>query len=371
MKSEVSKICCIFNYAPHYRSSIYQLMGEELDCDFYFGDKVDSQIKKLNYEELNGFQLEVENICIANTFFIWQKNVLNLVFKSKYRTFILTGDSRILSNWMIAICARILNKKVIIWTHGLQQQLTFRGKLINYPLYFLSNKILLYGNYAKKLMVAEGFNSKKLEVIYNSLNHGLQLEVRSKLVDSDIFHSYFENNFPTIIYVGRLQSIKKIDLIVEAMKQLHLRNVFCNIVLVGEKTNDYIFNYSKNENFEKYIWEFGPCYDEFKLGELIYNSDVCVSPGNIGLTAVHSLSYGTPCISNNNFNLQVPEFEAIEVGETGDFFIENNINDLALKIEKWLGLEKSQREKIREKAFARIDQYYNPNYQLSVIKKVI
>ena len=76
---------------------------------------------------------------------------------------------------------------------------------------------------------------------------------------------------------------------------------------------------------------FGPCYDEFEIGMLIYNAALCVSPGNVGLTAIHSLSYGTPVISHNDFKHQMPEFEAIVPGETGAFFIANDLNSLEPK----------------------------------------
>ncbi|MEZ4897633.1 MAG: hypothetical protein R2806_12390 [Saprospiraceae bacterium] len=65
-----------------------------------------------------------------------------------------------------------------------------------------------------------------------------------------------------------------------------------------------------------------------KLSTFFYNSAVCVSPGNIGLTGVHSMSFGCPVISHNNFVEQMPEFEIIREGETGYFFQQNNILDL-------------------------------------------
>ena len=49
-------------------------------------------------------------------------------------------------------------------------------------------------------------------------------------------------------------------------------------------------------------------------------SDLTVSPGNIGLTAIHSLSYGTPVCSHSNFNNQMPESEAIINFEKWFFF---------------------------------------------------
>jgi hypothetical protein len=39
------KICCIFNIGPHYRSAIYRQMAENLDCDFYFGDRLKQKIE--------------------------------------------------------------------------------------------------------------------------------------------------------------------------------------------------------------------------------------------------------------------------------------------------------------------------------------
>ena len=32
----MGKLCCIFDYAPHYRLSIYKKMEDALDADFYF-----------------------------------------------------------------------------------------------------------------------------------------------------------------------------------------------------------------------------------------------------------------------------------------------------------------------------------------------
>ena len=60
-----------------------------------------------------------------------------------------------------------------------------------------------------------------------------------------------------------------------------------------------------------------------------------MSIGNIGLTAIHSLSFGTPVASHDNFENQMPEVEAIIDGENGFLFEENNSNDLIDKIEQW------------------------------------
>ena len=123
---------------------------------------------------------------------------------------------------------------------------------------------------------------------------------------------------------------------------------------------DHLLN-SKNFNF------FGEVYDESTLSELIYNSDICISPGNIGLTAIHCLSYGTPVVSHSNFDNQMPEVESIIVNENGFLFKENDENDLANKILYWLNKKKIKRENVRNI----INEKYNPYYQKKIIDQLI
>lgn len=368
-----NKICCIFNLAPHYRSAIFKLMDKELNCDFYFGDHVDTPIKLMNVNELSGYRKTVENIRIFNNQYKWQKEVVGLVFKN-YKYFILTGDHNILSNWVIALLAKTLNKKVFIWMHGLKskKEQHWRGKLKIYPFYKMSDIFLLYGDYSRNLMIQKGFNPNKMYCIYNSLDYDKQLIIRKSLNKTNIYINYFNNNLPVLIYIGRIQKVKKIDLILISMVILKQRGIHCNLVIVGENADELSFSKQiVDAGLESNIWIFGPCYKEEVIGELIYNADVCVSPGNVGLTAMHCFVYGTPVITHNNFETQMPEFEVIEPGLTGDFFEENNLWDLTDKITNWISLEESKRDNIRLLTYRIIDEKYNPHYQIEVLKKVL
>lgn len=73
------------------------------------------------------------------------------------------------------------------------------------------------------------------------------------------------------------------------------------------------------ERVDKNVWFYGSCYDEQTNAELIYNADMCVAPGNVGLTAIHAMTFGCPVITHSDFKWQMPEFEAIHPGKTGDF----------------------------------------------------
>ena len=364
--------CCIFNLAPHYRASIYTLMDKELGCDFYFGDKVESVMKIMDVNVLKGYKKTVENKRILFKRFWWQKEVLHLVFKKQYKHFILTGDTRILSSWLILLLCKILGKKTYIWMHGLQSEPSWKGKILTYPFYWMADKFLLYGENAKRKMVELGFPENKMVCIYNSLDYDIQLSIRKDLIKTNIYIDYFNNDLPVLIYIGRIQKSKKINLIIDAMSILKDKNILCNLVIVGsDSENTGIEEKIVNNKFEKNVWMYGACYEEKKIAELIFNADVCVSPGNIGLTAMHSFTYGTPAISHNNFSNQGPEFESIKPGITGDFFEEDCAEDLSISIQKWINLAEDERQKVRLAAFSVIDEKYNPYYQVQVLKELI
>jgi len=373
MTLKKEKICCIFNLAPHYRSAIYTLMDKELGCDFYFGDYVGTPIKLMDINLLKGYKKTVKNIKIFNNKYQWQKDVIGLPFKN-YKYFILTGDHNVLSNWVIAFFAKLLNKKVFIWMHGLKtkREYTWREKLYIYPFYRLADMFLLYGDYSRNLMIKKGFDKNKMICIYNSLDYDKQIEIRKNLTKTNVYSEYFKNNLPVLIYIGRIQKVKKITLILDSMQHLKKNGTLCNLIIVGENADDLGFSKQIAESgLSPNIWVFGPCYQEEKIGELIYNADVCISPGNVGLTAMHCFVYGTPVITHNNFENQMPEFEVIHPGLNGDFFEEDNLQDLTEKITNWISLDDTKRDKVRLSAYAIIDEKYNPQFQIEVLKKVL
>ena len=359
--------CLIYNYAQHYRAGIFKLMDKNLKTDFYFGDKI-NEIKKLDYNELNNFKKELKNIKLYRSIY-WQRGAVELLFKD-YKNYILLGEYYCISNWFILILAKFTKKKVYSWTHGCYGNEGFLKRIIKKIFFEMSDGLFLYGNYAKKMMIRDGYNQKNLHVIYNSLDYKKQLKIRNKLVLSSIFRDKFENDDPVLIFIGRLTKTKKLEYLISAQHNLLNKDFPVNIIFVGdgnEKSN--LISKSIEFSLQKRIWFYGPSYDEEEIGNLIFNSNICVSPGNIGLTAIHSLTFGTPVITHDNFANQMPEFEAIKDGITGAFFKENDIEDLAKKIKWWL-LHKDKNI-VKNECFKVIDRFFNPNFQLAVIKKII
>jgi glycosyltransferase involved in cell wall biosynthesis len=114
----------------------------------------------------------------------------------------------------------------------------------------------------------------------------------------------------------------------------------------------------------------GAEYDEERIASHLFDADVTVSPGKIGLTAMHSLMYGTPVISNSDFIAQMPEVEAVIPGFTGELFERDNVQDLA----DWLVTFKARypdREVTRQRCFRMMDCVYNPSRQAQILRLAV
>lgn len=362
-------IACILNYPAHYRENIFLKMEKSLDCDFYFGDIESDKIKRI---DSNLFVKQITNLQTSKLLFgfSWIKGMLPLLFKN-YNSYILTADPFIFSNWIFLILNFFLKKKIYLWGHGWYGREGKMKSVIKTIFFRLSNGIFLYGNYAKKLMVSEGFNANKLHVIYNSLDYDVQFKIRKRLRNSSIFQVIFKNDYPVIIFTGRLTKVKQINLLIEAHHLLHKQNIKLNIFILGDgPEKDSLEKLIEKKGLQKYYCFYGACYDEIKIGEFYYNSHVCVSPGNVGLTGIHSMSYGCPVITHNDFPNQMPEFEAITDGVNGLFFEAGNPKYLSKCIFEFINLT-FNREDIRIECFDVIDKYYNPYYQMELLNKVL
>ena len=359
-------VCCIFEFAPHYRASIFKKMDREILCDFYFGDHLSNPVKAMEYCELMGFKKILKNRWFWNNFY-WQYGAIRLAFKP-YKKYIISGSPFCISTWLILFLLKIQRKKAFLWSHGWYGDETILKRILKKIFFNLSSRIFLYGDYARNLMIKEGFAPYKLVCIYNSLDYDIQLAQRKCLTKTQIFTNHFGNNYPVLIYIGRIQKIKKLDLLLLAVKKLHKKSYMCNVVLVGDNTDEQglealVIDY----NLKDFVWFYGPCYEETKISELIYNADLCVSPGNVGLTAVHCLGYGTPVVTHGERKDQMPEFEVIKAGVTGDFFNVNDVSSLEETIQKWLITNPTKNEKMVNNCFTIVDSRYNPYKQIQII----
>ncbi len=363
--STKKKLCLVLNVAPHYRKSIYEKIDQEYDAYFITGTE-NADVKPLDMSHFKHPVVYTKDV-IINKRKIWQKDILQYAFKD-FDDIILSGDIRKINHWLFLLICKLKGKRTYAWSHGWYGKETRVSSWIKRKFYGMYYGLFLYGNHAKELMIKEGFDKNRLYVIHNSLDYEHQIEIRHSKPRSEVYAKHFGNNNKTIIFIGRLTAVKHLDMLIDALPQIKEE---CNLVFVGdgvekERLQQKVYEKGLNDR----VWFYGPCYNENTNAELIYNADLCVAPGNVGLTAMHAMVFGTPVISHDCFKWQMPEFEAIKQGETGDFFAYMNLQSMIFTIQKWFE-NHTDRNFVREACFKEIDSFWNPEFQIKVFKSVI
>ena len=364
-------LCCIFNYAPKYRESIYRKIDNTFDTQFVFGREVvegkTSGIAKMDYRVFKQKPIEVKNRIFLKKL-PWRTGILTLPFRKKYTSFLITADTP-LSYIPFFILCRLLGKRVYAWGHGFKNHFR-RLKLLEKLYRSTVECFFTYGVNGRIRMLELGWPDEKLSVIYNSLNEGVSLEKNQHLL-SDVYIDHFANNYPVLVFIGRLISSKRLDWLINALKDLRTKGVNLNLMIIGAgpelpKLLQLIRDYSLEQN----VWLYGECYNEDVLNSLLYNADLCVSPGEVGLTAIHAMSYGVPVISHDNLYKQGPEYESIVLGKTGSLYKFGNYEDLISKINDWF-TQKHDRSVIRDNCYREINTHWNSNYQIELLKSIL
>lgn len=149
-----------------------------------------------------------------------------------------------------------------------------------------ADRILLYGDEEISRMVLRGINPSKIVIAPNTIhvpNHAdLSNEDKSSL-----------------LFVGRLQPRKRIDLIIRAFSELQ-GSISSNIVLdiVGSGLLDTkLHQLAVDLNIEQKVFFHGPIRDNTKLANIFARAFAYVSPGPVGLGVLHSFAYGVPVVT--------------------------------------------------------------------------
>lgn len=370
----MANVNVIYHHFPHYRAPVmraltqhgqhtYKFWGDVGDYSgikaFKGDDVVEIHPVKFNFDAQTG-RMDISNFWPA-------------ISDPDADALIIIGNPNMRATWLMALAGRMMGKKVMFWAHGWLKPEHPAKRLVRNTYFGLANRVLVYGERARELATRSGFRSEKVATIYNSLDWHKSREARAAVQAIPITELRRSLGLPVegkiLICTARLTAICQFDLLLEAVAKLKAQGEDFHVALVGEgPEREKLERQAKTLGIG--VTFFGAIYDEITLAEIYRASDLTVSPGKIGLTAIHSLTYGVPAITHGDLDEQMPEVEAIEHGVTGAFFIRNDSDSLAATISQWFACLPSKAEV--EAACERvISDKFNPNAQTRLIDAAV
>lgn len=372
----MKKVAIVYHFFAHYRGGVMRALLDTSEYEYIFvGDRMDPTDP---YRSIKEWRAPKERFVLTPCVrflgnLLWQRRLLKLSVRPDIYAVVFLGNANFISTWLAALVARLTGKRVLFWTHGWTRRDRGLKRIGRRVFYAIAHGLLLYGNRARMIGLEEGFPSASLYVVYNSLDYETQKATRDRVTKQrlqEIRRQYCTRSAGSLlIFVGRLVKNCRLELLLEAMARLKAEGVGTGLLLVGDgPEKEFLQQRAKTLGLP--VSFYGACYDERTLAELLMAANVTVSPGKVGLTAMHSLAYGTPVITHDDADSQMPEFEAIVPGKTGELFRRNEVEDLCKAIKKWVDLPWPD-EAIRRECHLIIDRFYNPMFQRSVINRAV
>ena len=231
-------------------------------------------------------------------------------------TTILDLNPRSLTAWYLLIARRILGKRTLLWGHlHPQNGGRTRTASLRRSMRRISSGTILYGYDSVETARAELLGGP-VWVAPNSLYP------RSELG--------FDKNFARnrILYVGRLENAKKLDLLVAAFAHSELYSKGYQLTIVGHGSQaDHLQDIARELSVDTYCQFIGRTYDA-KIVRELYNEAICsVSPGYAGLSLTQSIGFGVPVLVADN-ELHSPEIELDRTGAV-HYFTSDSVQSLA------------------------------------------
>ncbi len=376
------KVFIQYNCVAHYRARIFELLSSNKDYNFTIIADRDADtpfmatIDDLGGRYVNQINAKTYQLAIPKFPVIYfQPYAILKIFRDKPSLIVALGSPYSVTAWLLILFGRVIKTPVLLWGHGLLGNEKGLKWLVRKVFYKIASGQLLYGEYAKKLLVDKGFDPDTLHVVYNSLDYDDQMEVYNNLthkMKSDFRTSLgLSDDDRLIVFTGRLQPIKRLDMIVDAIGILKNKNYKVHVAFVGEgQEKDNLHELSVKNDVEEQVHFLGASYDESYLGLVLGSSDLCVIPSGAGLSIMHSMIFGTPVLIHDDITNHFPEWEAVIDGQTGLFYKFEDVVDLAAKIQQ--AMYPAPIKKVMEQnCIDVIKEKYNPHKQEKIFVSAV
>ncbi len=368
------RVAVVYHFFAHYREAVVGRLARSTKVRFtFFGDDHDYEgsIKAgvfappVDHRSCPTYRIRGS--------WMWQPGLVRVAASREFDQLILLGNPYWIATWIGAIVGRLTGKRVMFWSHGFLTPPVGAKGLMRRVFFRLAQEHLFYGESAKANAVEIGWDPMKIHVIGNCLDLDRQVSARNAITSDDVTRCrrelFLDPASPTVVCSCRLLPAKRLDLLFEALSVIRREGTSVNALIIGDGPDQPRLERLAAEHEVPVHFE-GACYDENRLALLLMSSDLTVCPGFVGLTAIQSMAYGVPVITNDRSGDSAPEVEAILPGKTGDLFRTGDVNDLVRAMRPWLA-EASDRKSIRAACMAMVDRNWSPDHQLRTIEGAV
>jgi glycosyltransferase involved in cell wall biosynthesis len=375
MRSSTSpiRVALFKNVIAHYRQALLRELEKDPALDIHLYADAGTGDEAIPVVDLSAHAKFRATRCRRLFRVNWQSGAVAESTFGRFDVFVFLGDASWLSTWVAAGIARARGRRVLFWTHGWTRADRGLKRWVRVLFYRLASGLLLYGEHAKRIGIESGFDPRRLHVMFNSLDFEQQQSVRVSISSHDVARLrrqlFGVDDAPVVMATARLTPVKRFDLLIRACALVRETRPDLRLLIVGDGPERAALERLAAECAVPAVF-VGSCYDETALARYFACASVTVSPGNVGLTCMHSMGYGVPVVTHDDAEQQMPEFEAIIPGVTGSLVKKDSVEALAAAIIGWTATP-AVSERTRAACLEVIRERYHPRVQARLLSEAL
>jgi len=302
--SQKTKVIILYRVVQEWRRPVFERLAKKLNLAVFHGpdfegSKVVNTKKRTAFrrKKLTSFKLRKpgKNGLIAmpiSPFLFFS------LIKESPDVIITEGASNLFNALIGFIYCKIFGKRFIWWSLGKlngTQHTGFRKK-IDTLVQFLernANAVISYSSLGKKYFESIGVKSENIFVAVNVVDTATKLQELEMSQENLVSKP---NDIFTVLSVGALTPLKKIDLLIKAFSDLEKRVKNAKLIIVGDGPERQRLEKLAEKLDIKKIEFTGKVFDG--VSRYFLNSDVFVLPGLGGLAVSEAMFYGLPVIAS-------------------------------------------------------------------------
>lgn len=327
---------------PKYRVPVFREIAQRPGIDFTL---VYSESPGLPNVAPDGFKavcLPMHRWKILGQDLDWHAGQFGFFGRHNADVVILSWSTRYLSLIPGLIRARLLGIPTIVWGHGVSKRDSRFRMWLRTRVALLARAVLFYNRTIADTFVASGFPKHRVFVAVNSLDQVPMQAARNHWLESPERLGTFQREQGlagrrTIIFVSRLESANRLDLLIQAADALRQKFPDLLVLIVGsgvDRAN--LEQLVRDRNLQNTVRFLGAIYNESDLAAYCLSSQIFCYPSNMGLSLLHAFGYGLPVVTGNNPTLHGPEIEALRDGENGLLFQHGDLASLTGTLDRLL-----------------------------------
>ena len=330
-------------------------------------DGLSSEKRGLEYEDL-------DHPCVTwgGDRFMWQRNLQLDADMGPGDVLVISGNLRFLSNIPLIWKARRRKVGIVWWGHGFSKRRSPLRDAIRRVFLHFADVILLYTDKEVEEYKRWGFPEEKLFATNNSIDQASVREATVAWSETRLEEFRRREDLTgkhVLLFCGRRTKSVSLELVFSAIARLRKTHGKLLYVIIGPDDENQILKTKAVElGIEDCIRWLGPIYDQDLLAPWYLSATSFVFPGSIGLSLIHSFSYGLPAIIPDCQHF--PEIAALHDGENGLFYREGDVVDLAKKISSLIE-DPAYRQKLSAEALRSVERDYNMDNMVERYREAI